>query len=91
MPGLADQVDDRPVILSALKMRDIQFCRLFPAQPATQEETEQRSISLAFKRIRIQHLAERSCLIGGEPVTESDTEVLGPFDSADASSKIRAE
>jgi hypothetical protein len=30
-------------------------------------------------------------LIGGEPVTESDAEVLRPSDSADASSEIRAE
>jgi hypothetical protein len=35
VPGLANQINDRPVILPALKMSDIQFCCLFPAQSAT--------------------------------------------------------
>jgi hypothetical protein len=91
MPGLADQINDGPVILPALKMSDIQFYRLFAPQPATQEEPEQCSVSLAFQRIRIRHLPERSCLVGSEPISESNAEVLRPFHSADASSEIRAE
>ncbi len=91
MPCLADQVDDGPVIVPLLKMGKIQFCRLFPAQPAAQEHPEQRSISLAFERTRVRHLPERPCLVGGEPVSETNTEVLRPFNSPDASSKIRGE
>jgi hypothetical protein len=91
MPGLADQINDRSLILPALKMSDIQFCRLFPAQPATQEEPEQCSVSLALQRIRVRYLPERPCLVGGEPVPSLTPRVLRLFDSADASSEIRAE
>lgn len=91
MPGLANQVDDGPVVFPPLKVGKIQFCRLSPAQPATQEDSEQRSISLALERIRVRHLPELSCLLGGEPVTKANAEVLRPFDAPDASSKIRAE
>jgi hypothetical protein len=91
MPGFTDQINDRPVVLSALKVSDIQFCGLFPAPPATQEKCQQCSVPLALQRIWVRHLPERSCLVGGEPVTESDAEVLRPFDSADAGSEIRAE
>ena len=91
MPGLADQINDGPVVLPALKMSNVQFCRLFPAQPATQEDPEQRPVSLALERIRVRHLPECFCLVGGEPVTETNAEVFRPFDSPDASSEIRAE
>ena len=50
MPGLADQIDDGPVVFPPLEMGNIQFCRLFPAQTATQEDPEQRSIALALER-----------------------------------------
>jgi hypothetical protein len=72
MPCLAGQIDDRPVIVPPLKMDKIQFRGLFPAQPAAQERPEQRSISLAFERIRVRHLPERSCLVGGEPVSKDE-------------------
>jgi len=86
MPGLANQINDRPVIIPALKMSNIQFC---PSSGAARNP--KGSVSLALQRIRVRHLPERSCLVGGEPVTETDAEVLRPFDSADASSEIRAE
>ena len=91
MAALADQVNDGPMILAALEMRNVEFCRLFPAQPATQEDREQCWISLALERIRVRHLPQRCCLIGGEPVTKTNAEVLRPFESPDAGSKIRAE
>ena len=53
MPGLANQIDDRPVVIPALKMSNLQFCRLLPAQPATQKEPEQCSVPLAFQRVRV--------------------------------------
>ena len=91
VPALADHIDDGPVILSPLEMSNVQFCGLLPAQPATQKEPEQCSVSLALQRIWVRHLPERSCLVGGKPVTKTDAEVLRPFDSADASREIWAE
>ena len=91
MSGLADQINDRPMILPALKMSDIQLRRLFSAQTATQEEPEQCSVSLAFQRIRVRHLPEGSCLVDGEPVAKSDAEILWPLNPTDAGSEIRAE
>ena len=89
--AFADQVNNGPVILAALKMRNIQFRRLFPAQATTQEDPEQRSISFTFEGIRVRNLPERSCLFGGEPVAKTNAEVLRPFDSPNAGRKIRAE
>ena len=65
VPSLANQIDDGPVLFPPLKMANIQFCRLVPAQPATQKDPKQRAVSLALERIRVRHLPERSCLIGG--------------------------
>jgi hypothetical protein len=91
MSPLTDQINDRPVIIPALKMSNIQFRCLFPAQPATQEDAEKRPVSFVFQRIRLRHLPERSCLVGGEPVTETNAEVFRAFDSPGAGSEIRAE
>jgi hypothetical protein len=91
MPGLADQIDNCPVVLPPLKMGNVQFCRFFPAQPATQEDSEQRSIPLALERIRVWNLPECSGLVGGEPITKTNAELLGPLDPPDAGCKIRAE
>jgi hypothetical protein len=91
MPGLADQIDDGPVVVPPLEMGNIQFCGLFPAQATTQEQPEQRSISLALERIRVRGLPKRFCLFGSEPITKANAEVFRPFDSPDARSKIQAE
>src|SRR5262249_46381747 len=91
VPTLADQIDDGPVTLPPLEMSNVELCRLFPAQPAAQEDPEQRPISLALERVGVGHLPKRPCLIGGKPVPQTDAEVLRPFDSPDAGSKIRAE
>lgn len=42
MPGLADQIDDRPMVLPPLKMGNVQLRRFFAAQAAPQEDSEQR-------------------------------------------------
>jgi hypothetical protein len=91
MAGIADHVNDGAVVLPPLKVRNVQFRRFFPAQPASQEDSEQRSISLALERIRVGHLPERFRLIGSEPITKANAEVLRPFHSANASGEIRAQ
>lgn len=85
MPGLANQINDRPVIIPALKMSNIQFCRLFPPQAASNENREKGPISLALERAGIGHLPECLRLIGCQPVAQTNAEVLRPFDSPDAS------
>ena len=79
------------MILTPLKMADLKFGRLFPAQPAAQEDPEQRPVSLALERVKVGHLQERPCLVGSEPVPQTHAEVLRPFDSPDSSGKIRAQ
>ena len=91
MAGLADHINDGPVVLPPLKVRDIQFRRFFPAQPASQEDSKQSSISFALERVRVGHMPERSCLVGGEPIAKANAEVLRAFHTADASSEIRTE
>jgi hypothetical protein len=62
LAGLAYHINDGTVVLPPLKVRNIQLCRFSPAQPASQEDSEQRSISLALERIRIRCLPKRLCL-----------------------------
>ncbi len=50
---LADQVDDGPMTLAPLKMSDHKFGCLLPAQPAAQEDPEQRPISLAIESVGV--------------------------------------
>lgn len=79
------------LLISASSGYQRQFWGLFPARPATQEESEHCSISLALQRVGVRHLPERLCLVGGQPITEADAEVFRAFDSTDASSEVRAE
>ena len=48
MPGLADQIDDGPVVFTPLKISKIWLRRLFTAQPATQENAEKRPVTFAL-------------------------------------------
>ena len=90
VPALANQIHDGPVILPPLEMSNVEFCRLFPPQPATQEEAEKSPVSFALESIRVGHLPERSCLVGSEPITQTNSEVLRPFDPPDTGSEIQS-
>ena len=46
---------------------------------------------MPFRVFGVRYLPDRFRLIGGEPVTKTNAEVLRPFDPADASGEIRAE
>jgi hypothetical protein len=46
--SLTNQIDDQPVIFSALKMINGQFRSLTPAKPATQQHCQECSIAFAF-------------------------------------------
>jgi hypothetical protein len=91
MAGFADHIYDGPVVLPTLKMRNMQFCRLFSPQPATQENGEESPVSFALESIRVEHLPERSYLVSSESITKTNSEVLRPFDPPDTGSEIQAE
>ena len=89
MSAFADQIRDGPVIVTALKVCEVQFCRLFPPQAAAKEHRENGPISLALERVGIGHLPECLRLIDCQPVAQSNAEALRPFDSSDANREIR--
>ena len=89
--AFADQIHDGPVIVTALKMCQVQFCRLFQTQAAAKENREKGPISLAFERAGVRHLPECLRLIRCQPVAETNAEVLRPFNSPDASGEIRGQ
>jgi hypothetical protein len=64
------------VIVTASKMCEVQFCRLFPPQAAAKENREKGPISLALELAGIGHLPECLRLIGCEPVAQTDAGVL---------------
>ena len=79
MSAFADQIHDGPVIVTALKMCEVQFCRLLPPQAAAKESREKGPIPLALECAGIGHLPECLRLIGCQPVAQTNAEVLRPF------------
>jgi hypothetical protein len=58
LSGLADQVNDCPVILALLQMRNVQLDGLVPTKTACDQNGEEREIPLAFHGLRIRSVKQ---------------------------------
>jgi hypothetical protein len=82
MRGLADQVDDRPVVLPLLQVRDVQLNGLVPPQTAGDKYGQQGHVSFTFHRLGIWSFKQCHSLIRQEPIPESNTDLLDTFHAA---------
>jgi hypothetical protein len=78
------------MVLATLKMIKAKVCQLAASYPATQQNSDDRTVSLALKRFNVGKLPECASLICRKPVSESHTELLQSLHAADASGKFRA-
>lgn len=81
VPTFSNEVDERPVVFPALEMLHLKMNRFGPTQIAAQEDSENRTVSLAAQSFRRWGIHQRAALIGGEPVAEADAELLRTLDS----------
>ena len=79
------------MIVTALKMCEVPFCRLFPPQAASNENREKGPISLALERAGIGHLPECLRLIGCQPVAQTNAKAFRTLDSANSGSQVWAQ
>ena len=84
MTTLTEQVDDGPVIVSLLKVRQLQTDQLGTPQATAQQEGQDGMISFAFRFASIRGLKKPAPLSAGEPIAEAGTKLLRAFHSPDA-------
>jgi hypothetical protein len=56
MAAFADEVYDGPMLLSLLKMRELQLCQFTAPQSATEQYGENGAITFSFERVRRRRL-----------------------------------
>lgn len=89
--GLANQVDNRPVVLSSLQVRNVQLNGLVPPQTAGDECGQQRHVPFTFHGSWIRSIEQRQSLIRQEPIPESNAHLLYAFHSAYARGQVSTE
>jgi hypothetical protein len=63
--SLADQINNRPVFISLLKMIESQSYGFVPSQPTREQQCEQGSVALSFQTLTIGCLPKRVTLLCG--------------------------
>lgn len=91
MTSLADEVHDRPVLLSLLEILGSKRHSFVSSQAAGQHESEQGSIAFSSDQVCIRCLPQRTGLLCGEPVAQPDTVLLQAFHPPDSGGEIRTE
>ncbi len=71
MPSLADQINDGPTLLAALKALQRQFREFATTQPATEQDRQNGSVTLSGQSMSIGYLPERRRLAGRKPVAQT--------------------
>ncbi len=88
--SLANEVDNRPVLFSPLKVIDGQFGSLATTKATTQQHGQKRPIALTFQRLSIWKLPECTGLFGRQPVTQPHTQFFCTLDATYSSSELGA-
>ena len=91
VPSFADEVHDGPVFIPTLEVTEVKFGEFPATETAAQQDCQQRSVPLPFQSLRIGKLPKSSSFGCRQPVTKTNTELLGPFDPTNASRKLWAQ
>ena len=91
MTTLTEQVDDGPVIVSLLKVRQLQTDQLGTPQAAAQQEGQNGMISFALRSASVGGVEKPAPLSAGEPVADPGTKLLRAFHPPDARCKVGTE
>ena len=82
--AFAYQIDDCPMVLALLYMRELQIGHFAAPQTAAKQDGENCPVSFAFERVRVRRLPEFAGFVSGEPISKPDTQLPGSFHPPDA-------
>jgi hypothetical protein len=85
------EVDNDPVFLAPLQVREIQISQFAPSQTTAKQNRQDRPIPFAFKSVLGWRLPQPTSLVSGEPISKPHTQLPYAFDASNACSKLRAE
>jgi hypothetical protein len=84
VPAFAHEIDNRPVFLSLLQMREVQISQFPPSQTAAKQDRENRAVPFAFEGVGIRSLPKPAGLLSREPVSKPHAEFLDTLQATDA-------
>jgi hypothetical protein len=85
------QVHDCPMPLALLQIAERQLGEFMPTESAGQQNGKQSAISFALRPFPVWRLPQRLSLFRGQPVAESDSQLLDAFDAPYPRSQVAAE
>jgi len=71
--ALTNQIDNRSMVFSTLKMVNGQFRSLTSAKSAPQQHCKKRAIAFSFQSSGVRELPEFPSLAGSQPITQPYT------------------
>ena len=90
MATLAEEINDSPVIVALLKVRQLQPDQLGTSQTAAEQERQDGMISFALRDVPVGGVKEPAPLNTCEPVTDPGTELLRALYPPDTRCEVRA-
>jgi hypothetical protein len=91
MTALANKVHDGPMFLSLLQVFDSQTGGLVSPQSASQEKSQQGTVTFAFHSCLVRTLPQRTGLLIGQPVSHPHAILLQTLHTPNPGSQIGAE
>lgn len=88
MTSFTEQVNNGPVIVSLLKVRQLQTDHFAPPQAAAEQDGQNRMVSFARRVGLVGRVEKPAPLSAGEPIAEAGTKLLRAFDSPDKSTRF---
>ena len=62
---LADKIDDRPAVFTSLEMVETEVGKLLSSETATEQDSNDRTVSLTFERFSVGRLPQSACFTHG--------------------------
>jgi hypothetical protein len=90
VPAFTDQINNRPMLLSLLQMREVQISQFASSQPAAKQHCENRAVPFAFEHVGIRSLPKPARFFRREPIAKPYAEFLDTLDPTDAGGELRA-
>src|SRR6266481_2240444 len=90
VPSFSYEVNDGPVVLSALNMIEAQVNEFFSTEPTPQENRQDGSISLTLHAVHVWKLPQGAGFLYGQPISKPHSELFCSLHATDPRSQIGA-
>ena len=78
MAAFADEIDDSPVILSLLQVRELQIGQFAAPKPTAEQHRRYGAVSLSFECVRRRELPEAASLVCCKAISQPYAQLLDP-------------